>query len=130
MPVFLSDEWIAALDEVATAAAPVEALAGVALTVLQVVEVAPDREVRYHLRIEDGSVHVAPGSTDDADLTLFVDGTTARALHAGELNAQRALASGHLRVRGDLNRMLGSGDAFAVLGDLFAGVRAETTYDA
>ncbi len=130
MPVFLSDEWIAALDEVATAAAPVEALAGLSLTVLQVVEESPDRQVRYQLRIEDRSVHVVPGSTDDADLTLFVDGATARALHTGELNAQRALASGHLRVRGDLNRMLGSGDVLAVLGDLFAGVRAETTYDA
>lgn len=130
MPVFLSDDWIAALVDAAAAAPRVEALDDVALTVLQVVEIAPGQEVRYHLRIADGAVVVSPGSTDQADLTLYVDSPTARALHSGELNAQRALATGRLRVRGDLNRMLGSGDAFAALGDLFAGVRSETTYDA
>ena len=130
MPEFLSDDWIAALDAHSIAVETSAALDGLTLIVQQVVRLPDGGDVRYHLTIADGRVRVAAGDAPRADITLTSDYETARALQSGALNAQHALATGRLRLGGDLNQLLGRADALAAIGDVFVRVREATTYDA
>ena len=59
----------------------------------------------------------------------MADRATAEALVRGRLGAQDALLVGRLRVHGDMAALLRAAPALSVLEDLFASVRADTTYD-
>lgn len=124
MARFLSPEWIAALDRAAREAAPPT---GARLTVQQVVR-TEDGEVRYHLSIDDGSLRVGAGQAEAPDVTLTQDYAVAAAISRGELNAERALAAGQLKLAGDLQLLLHHARTLATLEDAFGAVRAETTY--
>jgi hypothetical protein len=128
VPEFLSVEWIDALDAAAQAATLPESAAEVSFTVEQVVRDAPGGEVRYHLRLEGGRARIRRGPADAPDLRLFAGYDIAARLQRGELSAQRALAAGDLKVQGRLQRLVQAGDALQALEDLFAPVRADTTY--
>jgi putative sterol carrier protein len=130
VPDFLSAEWITALDAAARAVTLPDAAATVSITIEQVVRDAPGGEARYHLRIEDGHARVHPGPAATPDLRLFADYDTAARLQRGELNAQHALAIGTLKVQGRFAHLLRVDDALRALEDVFAPVRATTTYRA
>jgi hypothetical protein len=131
---FLSDEWIAALDAAARAALRDGADNADLLAVEPVVCGVPGRgDVRY--RVSCGTAvravtRPSDVSADDAsaDVRIETDYATAVALARGQLNAQTALADGLLRVSGDLARLAAHASALARLGDLFASVRATTTF--
>jgi putative sterol carrier protein len=125
---FLSAEWIEALDTAARAATLPETASAVSITIEQVVRDAPDGESRYHLRIEDGRARVEPGPAASPDLRLFADYDVAARIQRGEVNAQEALAAGRLKVQGRFAHLLRVDDALRALEDVFAPVRAETTY--
>jgi SCP-2 sterol transfer family len=125
---FLSAEWVDALDAAARGATLPHAAAGVSLTVEQVVRDAPAGEARYHLRLEDGEVRVRSGPAEAPDLRLFTDYDIAVRLHRGEINAQDALTAGRLKMQGRFERLLHAGDVLQALEDMFAPVRAMTTY--
>ena len=124
MARFLTPEWIAALDEAAREAA---VPAGVSLTIQQIVA-GDDGDVRYHLVFEDGRMRVHPGEAEAADLTLVQSREVAAALSRGELNAQQALEAGRLKLRGDIGRLARQGKALTAVEDVFAAVRAATSY--
>jgi putative sterol carrier protein len=128
MPEFLSAEWVDALDVAARAVTLPDAAADVALTVEQVVRDAPEGETRYHLRLEGGRARVRRGPADAPDLRLFADYDLAVQLQRGEVNAQAALAAGRLKVQGRLERLLHASETLQALEDLFAPLRATTTY--
>jgi len=128
---FLSDEWIAALDAAARAT-QVDAGDADSLAVEPVVRGVPGRgDVRYRVTCDTG-VRAVTRSPDgeSADVRIETDYATAVALARGQLNAQTALADGVLRVSGDLARLAAHAAALARLGDLFASVRATTTFAA
>jgi putative sterol carrier protein len=126
---FLSAEWIEALDAAARAATLPETASAVSITIEQVVRDAPSGESRYHLRIEDGHVRVQSGPAAAPDLRLFADYDVAARIQRGEVNAQEALAAGRLKVQGRFAHLLRVDDALRALEDVFAPVRAETTYE-
>ena len=128
MADFLSADWIEALDAAARAAKSPEAVAAVSITVEQVVRDSPDGEACYHLRIEDGRARVQPGPAASPDLRLFADYDVAARIQRGEVNAQEALAVGRLKVQGRFAHLLRVDDALRALEDVFAPVRAATTY--
>ena len=128
MTDFLSAEWIEALDAAARAATLPESASAVSITIEQVVRDAPGGESRYHLRIEDGRARVQLGPTAAPDLRLFADYDVAARIQRGEVNAQEALAAGRLKVQGRFAHLLRVDDALRALEDVFAPVRAETTY--
>jgi SCP-2 sterol transfer family len=134
MPRFLTPEWVAALDEAARdAAVPPE----LRLTIQQIVtadaagdaEGGDGAEVRYHLVADGGRLRVHPGDATDPDVTLVQSRAVAAALSRGALNAQQALAAGRLKLRGDVGRLARDGRALTAVEDVFAAVRAQTTYD-
>jgi hypothetical protein len=128
MPEFLSAEWIDALDDVAQAATLPQSAADASFTVEQVVRDAPGGEVRYHLRLEHRGARIRRGPAETPDLRLFADYDVAARLQRGEISAQQALAAGSLKVQGRLQRLVQAGEALRALEDLFAPVRAVTTY--
>jgi hypothetical protein len=128
---FLSDEWIRALGDAARAGTGETAAAEAALVVEPVVLGVPGRgEVRYRVICDETVRAVSPASADDSvvDVRIETDYPTAVAIARGEVNAQAALADGRLRVAGDVARLAGFAGALAKLGDLFAAVRASTTF--
>jgi putative sterol carrier protein len=127
MARFLTPEWIAALDAAAgEAAVP----AGVRLTIQQIVtdDSGGGGDVRYHLVLDDGRLRVHPGEAPAADVTLVQTREVAAALSRGELNAQQALEAGRLKLRGDIGHLAREGKALTAVVDVFAAVRAATTY--
>ena len=122
---FLTPEWIEALDAAAReAAVPPD----VRLTIQQVVTDDGGGDVRYHLVIDDGRLRVHPGEAAAADVTLVQSRSVAAALSRGELNAQQALEAGRLKLRGDIGHLAREGKALSAVEDVFAAVRAATSY--
>ena len=141
MADFLSDAWFLAinealasasdLDDVATKRPSVAAATKAALPFVIAIELSPILNTddsgnqgasvatsrSWHLRIDNDGARVAPGVPDDVApaLTIFTDADTGRELAAGATNAQRAIDSGRLRVRGDLNALAAMTSVFARL---------------
>jgi hypothetical protein len=57
-----------------------------------------------------------------------MDRATAARIAQGEVNAQRALADGRMRIGGDIDVLVRRAAALRAVDDAFAAVRAETTY--
>jgi len=123
---FLSDEWLAALDEAARARAtgPDDPLRDVRLVVEQVVTDGP----RWRLVVEAGRCSVVPGGGDEPDVRLTSDRATARAIATGSRAALDAFIAGDLVLGGDVRRLLDHREALEALGDLFASVKSATTF--
>ena len=78
---FLSDEWIALVQERLNGSDAFRAAASsVSATVQQVVP-APDGERRYWIRLDGGSVTVGPGDASEPDVTITQDLATAVQAH-------------------------------------------------
>jgi hypothetical protein len=140
---FLSTEWLAALDAAARGAPQLAACApGAPFVLEQRVSVAGhdddgggdsgddvgEDEVVYQIVLAPGGARVVSGRAGEPDLVLLTDVATAGALARGERNAQSVLAEGRLRVRGDLRALTRRAEALRAIDDVFASVRAETTY--
>ena len=126
---FLSDGWVAALNEAAASSRELaQATAGTRLSVQQIVRRGPGDDVAYVVRIDCGTVSVAPGRDPAADVTVSEDLDTAAAVARGELNPQVAFLTGRVRVSGDVGRLVAEYEALAGLEDVFAPVRAATSY--
>jgi len=132
---FLSDQWIAALagacDTARDGAAADRDGRDDRLVIEPSVRNVPGRgEVRYRVVIEGSACSVENIGADApaADVRLDTDYATAAALARGEMNAQAALADGRLRVVGDVARLAAHAGALARFDDLFASVRATTSY--
>jgi predicted lipid carrier protein YhbT len=119
---FLSDAWVAAMDD---AAATVTVPPEVAMVVDQTVTDARS-EVRYHLVVADGRIAVRRGPAEDAQVSFRQDLVTAWAIASGRASAQRAFMAGHLRVGGDLNALVANRDVFTALDQATASVRDRT----
>ena len=130
MARYLSPEWLDEAGAVARGSEEVPALGDdTRLVIQQVVAGAPEGDVRYAVRIEDGSLAVVPGEATDADVTVREDYDTAVALHRGELRAPVAFMTGRVRVSGDLQALHRAQPALQRLDRVFAGLRDRTTYE-
>lgn len=127
---FLSDDWLTALGEAASArVAPAEdPLADVSIVVEQVVVDGP----RWRLVVDHGSLSVErpDEASTEPDVRLTSDRSTATAIAAGRRAALDAFITGDLVIGGDVRTMIEHREALEALGDLFARVRDATTFDA
>jgi predicted lipid carrier protein YhbT len=127
---FLSPTWLAAMADAARgdrrAAAPADG-ARPDLVIQQVVTGA-DHEVTWFVSVRAAEVCLQAGRHPAPDITLTQDRATAAAIASGAQSAQGAFMSGRLRVGGDVRILLDHQDELARLDDLFAPVRAATSY--
>jgi hypothetical protein len=127
VPEFLSVAWLAALDDAARHAPPTPDVAPFVIEQV-VTDATADTIGAYHLVFSDVGLRVVPGPAPDADVSFATDLDTATRLARGETNAQRALAAGRFRVHGNIDTLTRRVAGLRALDDVFAAVRAETTY--
>jgi SCP-2 sterol transfer family len=125
---FLSDEWLQAFDAALRSDRELGArFVGSPLAIAQ--EVGPEAPVRYVIVLDGGGGRIETHNREyPVDVTLVCDRATAAALAQGTLNAQRALTSGRLKLRGEVDRLGAASAALAGLGDLLADLRADTEF--
>ena len=124
---FLSPEWLRAFDTALRSDRELGArFVGSPIAIAQEIG---DLDVRYVIVLDGEGGRVETKNRDyPVDVTFVCDRTTAAALAQGTLNAQRALTSGRLKLRGEIDRLGAAGAALAGLGDLLAGLRADTEF--
>ena len=124
---FLSDPWIDAMARaVEGASGP---LVDPPLVLQQVVTGHTEGEAAWSITLGAGTIVVTHGRADRPTVTFTQDVETATAVNRGELSAQAAFMTGRLRVGGDVQVLLDRQPDLAVVEDIFALVRADTTYD-
>ncbi len=126
---FLSADWLRAFDGALRADQGLgERFAANPIAIAQ--EVAIEGEMVRYVVVLDASGGRVEARNDrlQPDVTFVCDRETAVGLAQGTLNAQRALTSGRLKLRGEVDRLAAASSALAGLGDLLAGLRADTEF--
>jgi hypothetical protein len=127
--LFLSAEWIEALDHAIAASDTLrKATAGRRLVLQQVVEPKPADRHDYFMTLADGQAHAHAGLADESDVRFRTDYRTAVAISLGQDSAQASFMRGRLQIDGDIDALLQNTDLFAELDDLFVPLRSTTSY--
>ena len=108
MPVkYLSQEWIDAYNAALAGNDAVHsALAGKSATLQMVISGAPQGEVRYWLRIADGSAEAGLGDAADAEVTISQSYETSAQVNQGTLDGQKAFMQGKVKITGKMLKMM------------------------
>ena len=125
MVKFLTDEWVSALDQ--EASAHISPIAETFVAEYRV-QLETNSWFVYQIRFDDEGVTVRTGSPSTATVVLSTDRATAHGVAANTMSAQAAFMAGQLRLDGDTMAMVRNHDALALLDDIFAAVRTITEY--
>jgi putative sterol carrier protein len=108
MPVkYLSPEWIDAYNATMAADDAVrKALKGKSAVIQMVVAEAPAGEVRYWLRIGDGTASASLGEAEDAEVTIRQSYETSAQVNRGELDGAKAFTQGKVKITGKMMKMM------------------------
>ena len=128
MPEFLSPAWIAELDSALRVLTATETTSETSLVIEQRVTRPGADPHTHHVLASSGGFRAVGGPAFAPDLVLTTDLETAVAIQRGAVNAQLALAAGHLRLGGDLDRLRANAELFTKLDDVFSTLRDRTTY--
>jgi len=103
---YLSQEWIDAYNDALAGDAVRAAVKGKSATIQMVVSDAPDGEVHYWLRIEDGGASAGLGDLDGTDVTIRQSYETSAQVNRGELDGQKAFTQGKVKIGGKMLKMM------------------------
>jgi len=108
MPVkYLSPEWIDAYNSAMAADDSVrQALKGKSAVIQMVVVDSPDGDIRYWLRIGDGTASVGLGDADSAEVTISQSYETSAQVNNRELDGQKAFMQGKVKITGKMLKMM------------------------
>jgi len=108
MPVtYLSQDWIDAYNAALAGDDAVHAaLAGKNATLQMVISGAPQGDVRYWLRIADGSAEAGLGDAADAEVTISQSYETSAQVNQGMLDGQKAFMQGKVKITGKMLKMM------------------------
>jgi putative sterol carrier protein len=108
MPVkYLSSEWIDAYNAAVAGDDSVRrALKGKTAVIQMVVDDAPAGEVRYSLRIGDGTASASLGDVEDAEVTIRQSYETSAQVNKGELDGAKAFTQGKVKITGKMMKMM------------------------
>ena len=108
MPVkYLSPEWIDAYNSAMAADDSVrQALKGKSAVIQMVVVDSPDGDIRYWLRIGDGTASVGLGDADSAEVTISQSYETSAKVNKGELDGAKAFTHGKVKITGKMLKMM------------------------
>lgn len=127
---YLSPEWFGAAQRAVETDQQLHDLtAQLELTVEQTVTEGPDdtgpssRPVQWHLVFDHGSVRLAVGPAERADLRFRAPYPVAAAIACGELGAAIAFVQGDLTVGGDLRLLTAHQRVLAAVGDVLSETR-------
>lgn len=112
---FLSEEWARALKEALNANEAFRRGTLGQTVRLQQVILTPEGEVRYWIRIEDGTIDLGLGDVAEPHATITQDYGTAVAMARSELSPVTAFMTGRLKVSGDLGVLMGLAGPFSQL---------------
>lgn len=136
MARYLTQGWFDEVNEAARSSTELRRVtAGVHLTLQQVVTdaPAPAGELRYWLRVDDGSVEAGLGTAGSggasADATVIQSYETAKAVIQGDLSTEEAFLAGRIRLRGDIGLLLRHQSVLNNLGATFHEVHHRTEYE-
>jgi SCP-2 sterol transfer family len=123
---FLSAEWLQAFDDALRHAGNLGTQFGE--TPIRIAQEIVDEAhpVRYVVVLDGNGGRI--DADGPGDVTFVSDRQTAAELAQGSLNAQGALTSGKLKLRGEVDRLAAAGAALAQLGDLLDDLRANTDF--
>ena len=122
---YLSQEWIDASNAALAGDAVRGALKGKSATIQMVVSDAPDGEVHYWLRIEDGGAAVGLGDLDGPDVTIRQSYETSAEVNRGELDGQKAFTQGKVKIGGKMLKMMQLRGPLAQVQAALAGIDTE-----
>ncbi len=125
---FLSPAWVAELDGALRSLESEPTSSAPPFVIEQRVTVEGRVDHVHHVVASGAGFRAVTGPAPEPDLVLTTDLDTAVAIQRGAVNAQLALAVGHLRLGGDLDRLLSRSELFAKLDDVFGALRESTTY--
>ena len=126
---YLSPEWFEQLNRAADRVGDaLQCSAGIHLTIQQVVSGGPLGDVRYWVRVDDGTVAAGLGQADDPDATISQSYSTAVAVATGELDVEEALMAGRIRLSGNVAALIQHQEALLGLDAAFADVPRRTSY--
>ena len=108
MPVkYLSQEWIDAYNAALAGDDAVRAaVKGKSAALQMVISDSPQGEVRYWLRIGDGSATTGLGDIEGADVTISQSYETSAQVNKGELDGQKAFMQGKVKISGKMPKMM------------------------
>ena len=108
MPVkYLSPEWIDAYNAaVASDDSVRKALKGKSAVLQMVIAEAPAGEVRYWLRIDDGTASVGLGDAEAPEVTIRQSYETSAQVNRGELDGAKAFTQGKVKITGKMMKMM------------------------
>ena len=101
---FLSDEWVAALDD--QLRAQQSGSSAQLLTVQYVVTRADDSIVQYHLVLGPDGDQATLGPALDPDVTFRMNTATALEISEGRLSSEEAFLTGRLDLEGDAGALI------------------------
>lgn len=124
---YLSDEWLAALEEAARSV-QVDRPGDAPRVVVQTVITGDDGEpeVAYHLVLDGSTVAVHRGRADRPTVTFTQHRRTAEAIASGRRGAQAAFMAGDVRLTGDVTALIEHRDALAAFDEVMRAVAART----
>lgn len=126
---YLSLDWIDALtDEVENSRELAEMSRTYSIAVTQVVTDTPEGDVTYHLVVGDGAARFGTGPADAEDVRMVQTYESAVAVATGAINAQDVFINGHIKVSGDVQKLIENEPIFAALNSVFEKVRQQTDY--
>jgi len=104
---YLSQDWIDAYNTAMAGDEAVHAaLKGKSAALQMVISGAPQGEVRYWLRLADGSASAGLGDIDGADVTISQSYETSAQVNKGELDGQKAFMQGKVKIAGKMLKMM------------------------
>ena len=135
MPRFLSPDWVEAFNRAVLGvdvAPPVDdaplATRDGRYAMGQIVTGGPEGDAQTTLRVRDGTLTMAVGIDEDADVTIRLTWDDAVAMAAGALGAADAIAAGRVRVRGDLSVLAQAQATLAAVSSQLEALRTATVY--
>lgn len=128
MAAYLSPAWFDDVNQVARAADELRRTTSGARVVLQQVVTRPAGDVRYWVRLDDGSVQVGPGDAERPTATVTQSYETAVAVSRGERSIEDAILAGETRLAGDIGALVRHLAALQSVAATLAAVRDRTTY--
>jgi putative sterol carrier protein len=127
MPVavkFLSPEWAEQLKAALNGRESFrQAAAGKQARLQQVI--TGDRETRYWITIDDGTIDLGVGDLDGVDATITQSYDTAVALAKREMNAVTGFMMGKIKIDGNMGMLMGLTGALGELPEAMATIDVE-----